>query len=242
MYGECSTNLINPSFKYNCPYTGPAKELDAEGLEILRRNCPAFDYTTKTCCDKDQLKTFDSSIKTAANFIKRCPSCYDNFVKIMCGFPCHPEQSNFVNVTGILKDKKGNKGCCSLITFIFFNLYIYFIKLLTIFISISHFTGKDYVNSIEVYATNNLLNGTYNSCSKVSMPSSGQLVMDVMCGSNGASRCDFRKFFQFLGDASTGFVPFEIKYIPTDKPVGNFKPFDEPITPCSKGLSVSFIL
>nr|XP_034176148.1 NPC intracellular cholesterol transporter 1 isoform X4 [Osmia lignaria] len=98
--------------------------------------------------------------------------------------------------------------------------------------------GKKYVNKIEVYITNKYLEGTFNSCSKVSVPSTGQLAMDIMCGVWGASRCTPMKWFHYMGDAeNNGYVPFQITYKNTDEPVGNFTPVDPIVTPCSKALN-----
>lgn len=102
------------------------------------------------------------------------------------------------------------------------------------------FTGKKYVNKIDVFITNKYLEGTFNSCSKVSVPSTGQLAMDIMCGIWGASRCTPMKWFHYMGDAeNNGYVPFQITYKNTDVPVGNFTPVDPIVTPCSKALNVS---
>lgn len=74
----------------------------------------------------------------------------------------------------------------------------------------------------------------------MSVPSTGQLALDLMCGEWGASRCTPLKWFHFMGDAANNiYVPFQITYVNTDKPVGSFVPLDPVITPCSKALNVS---
>jgi hypothetical protein len=35
------------------------------------------------------------------------------------------------------------------------------------------------------------------------------------------------------------FVPFQITYIETDKPIGKYVPMNPSVTPCNKGISVS---
>ena len=97
-----------------------------------------------------------------------------------------------------------------------------------------------YINKIDVYVTNKYLNGTYKSCSKVSVPSTGQLALDLMCGNLGASRCSPIKWFHYMGDAANNlYVPFQITYIPTDDAIYGYEPMDPDITPCSKPLNVS---
>ncbi|EFN66499.1 Niemann-Pick C1 protein [Camponotus floridanus] len=99
-------------------------------------------------------------------------------------------------------------------------------------------SGKEYVNGIDVFITNKYLEGTFNSCNKVSVPSTGQLALDLMCGEWGASRCTPLKWFHYMGDAENNiYVPFQITYKNTDEPVGSFIPLDPLITPCSKALN-----
>ncbi|XP_033197934.1 Niemann-Pick type C-1a isoform X5 [Bombus vancouverensis nearcticus] len=95
-----------------------------------------------------------------------------------------------------------------------------------------------YVNGIDIYITNKYMEGTFNSCNKVSVPSTGQLAMDLMCGIWGASRCTTLKWFHYMGDAANNqYVPFQITYKNTDEPVGSFIPVDPKITPCNKALN-----
>lgn len=95
-----------------------------------------------------------------------------------------------------------------------------------------------YINGIDIYITNKYLEGTFNSCNKVSVPSTGQLALDLMCGEWGASRCTPLKWFHYMGDAVDNlYVPFQITYKNTDEPVGPFIPLDPLITPCSKALN-----
>ncbi|XP_043485324.1 NPC intracellular cholesterol transporter 1 isoform X2 [Leptopilina heterotoma] len=200
-YGEC--NLDDFHRKQNCPNTGPAQPLDQEGQNLLRKHCPhMMQNEVKTCCDTNQLKTLDNNINLAANFLQRCPSCLDNLVKHFCEFTCSPQQSTFINVTEILKNKN----------------------------------NTSYINGIEVYITNKYINGTFNSCNKVSVPSTGQLALDMMCGDWGASRCSAKRWFDFLGDASNIYVPFQITYKTVDHNEDGFEPMDPKVTPCSQPL------
>ncbi|KAL6430199.1 hypothetical protein ACFW04_007740 [Cataglyphis niger] len=98
--------------------------------------------------------------------------------------------------------------------------------------------GVQYVDGIDLYITNKYLEGTFNSCNKVSVPSTGQLALDIMCGEWGASRCTPLKWFHFMGDAENNiYVPFQITYKNTDEPIGPFIPVDPAITPCNKALN-----
>ncbi|EFN76828.1 NPC intracellular cholesterol transporter 1 isoform X4 [Harpegnathos saltator] len=96
----------------------------------------------------------------------------------------------------------------------------------------------EYINGVDVYITNKYLEGTFNSCNKVSLPSTGLLALDLMCGDWGASRCTALKWFHFMGDAANNaYVPFQITYVNTDGPVNSFEPLDPQVTPCNKALN-----
>nr|CAD7194279.1 unnamed protein product [Timema douglasi] len=98
--------------------------------------------------------------------------------------------------------------------------------------------GKEFVNALELYATDTYISGTYNSCKQVSVPSTGQLALDLMCGDWGASRCSPMKWFTFMGDAHNNpYTPFQITYVPTNTPVAEFIPLDPVITPCNESVS-----
>lgn len=102
------------------------------------------------------------------------------------------------------------------------------------------FTGTQFISAIDVYVTNKFIQGTYNSCKDVSVPSTGQLALDIMCGEYGAAKCTPMRWFHYMGDAANNaFVPFQITYVNTSGPVGNFTPMDPLITPCSKAVDVS---
>lgn len=77
---------------------------------------------------------------------------------------------------------------------------------------------------------------------QVSVPSTGQLALDLMCGEWGASRCSAAKWFKYMGDAETNtYVPFQINYLAqsSSQPVNGHIPLDPIVTPCSEALDVS---
>lgn len=81
-----------------------------------------------------------------------------------------------------------------------------------------------------------VISATFNSCKQVSNPSTGTMVMDLMCGSWGAYRCTSSKWYQFMGTKSN-FVPFQINYRNQTKP--GFINLNPPTIPCSKSIDVS---
>lgn len=104
-----------------------------------------------------------------------------------------------------------------------------------------YFSDKEYVLAIELYITNDYLYGTYDSCKQVSMPSTGQPALDLMCPPYGAAGCTALRWFRFMGTASpeNPFVPFQITYVNTDKQIGKYQPLNSTVVPCNQGIDVS---
>lgn len=76
---------------------------------------------------------------------------------------------------------------------------------------------------------------------QVSVPSTGQLALDLMCGDWGASRCSPAKWFKYMGDAENNpYVPFQINYVAQNNSelVNGYIPLDPKVTPCSEALDV----
>ncbi|XP_046672378.1 NPC intracellular cholesterol transporter 1 isoform X2 [Homalodisca vitripennis] len=204
-YGECNTD--KQSHKQNCPYTGPGKEMtNPASLSILRKWCPHLaegNGSINLCCDDAQLKTMDSNIKLAANFLARCPSCLTNLLAHICDFTCAPDQSRFVNVTE------------TAVTAL----------------------GKTVITGIDVYISESYMSGVFNSCIQVSVPSTGNLALELMCGQWGASRCTPRKWFDYMGDpALNTYVPFKVAYVSvpsTNASIDGFQVLNPEIRACN---------
>ncbi|XP_065341040.1 NPC intracellular cholesterol transporter 1 homolog 1b-like [Cloeon dipterum] len=98
--------------------------------------------------------------------------------------------------------------------------------------------GKVAVYEINVYLTSRYMNETFEACSEVIMPSSGQLALDASCGIWGAKQCTPQRMFDFLGDHTNNpFVPFQINYLPMDEPEGEYVPLDPYTARCSEAFS-----
>ncbi|CAL8075262.1 unnamed protein product [Calicophoron daubneyi] len=92
--------------RYNA-YDGPPKPLtDPEARDTLAKLCPLQSKSgspPEVCCDKEQLKFFSSSAKTAYELLRRCPSCWANFRMLLCAMTCDADHSNFI--TPYVKNK-----------------------------------------------------------------------------------------------------------------------------------------
>ncbi|XP_034472622.1 NPC intracellular cholesterol transporter 1 [Drosophila innubila] len=97
-----------------------------------------------------------------------------------------------------------------------------------------------YITSIDLHITEGYINKTYKSCSQVSVPQTGQLALDLMCGAYPASRCSPTKWFTYMGDKQNNYyVPFQITYVQhqTNSTKDGFTPADPKTTPCDKAVN-----
>ncbi|XP_055614441.1 NPC intracellular cholesterol transporter 1, partial [Uranotaenia lowii] len=100
-------------------------------------------------------------------------------------------------------------------------------------------TNNSYITEVDLHIMEQYMNGTYESCSQVSIPSANKLALDLMCGTWGASRCSARKWFEYMGHKEGNtYVPFQINYIPHTSPadVDPFEPLSPRVVPCSEKL------
>ncbi|XP_033220867.1 NPC intracellular cholesterol transporter 1 [Belonocnema kinseyi] len=194
----------------NCPYTGPAKPLDMDGQKLLQKHCPHM--------MKDS---------------------YEGLTNTCCDTKQLQTLDTNINLAANFL-----KRCPSCLD----NLVKHFCEFTcsphqATFIKVTDVkhdseTNTSYVNGIDVYITNKYLNGTFNSCNKVSVPSTGQLALDMMCGEWGASRCSAKRWYDYMGDAAHNlYVPFQITYKAVDQEENGFQPLDPEITPCNKALN-----
>ena len=101
------------------------------------------------------------------------------------------------------------------------------------------------MDEIDLYVTEDYLNGTYESCKNVLMPSTGQKAIDLMCGQWGAVKCSPYRWFQHMGDDKPGGedrIPFQMNYKlikSSDVIKAEIKPLNPLITPCSQSVDVS---
>ncbi|KAK9371028.1 sterol-sensing domain of SREBP cleavage-activation-domain-containing protein [Lipomyces kononenkoae] len=90
-----------------CPYNGAAVKPDDSTRAQLVDICGPSWASSKVCCDSDQLDNLQVNLKKAENLISSCPACQANFVEFFCSFTCSPNQSQFVNVTGLGRATSG---------------------------------------------------------------------------------------------------------------------------------------
>ncbi|VDH98572.1 Hypothetical predicted protein [Mytilus galloprovincialis] len=98
MRGECGND------KLSCAYDGPPSPLiNPEAVGILNQYCPFMvpGDQPSTCCNADQVFTFNKIFGFVKEEFTRCPVCFDNFISMFCLLVCSSYQSTLAsaNVT-----------------------------------------------------------------------------------------------------------------------------------------------
>ncbi|CAG2056079.1 unnamed protein product, partial [Timema podura] len=158
-YGQCNTDT-STGHSQNCLYDGPAKPLDKIGKVILQKWCPHLLPSNG-----------DEPVSTCCN-TKQLQNL-DTSITMAAGF-IQRCPACMRNLARHLCDMTCSPSQSR-------------------FINVTEVEkskeGKEFVNALELYVTDTYISGTYNSCKQVSVPSTGQLALDLMCGDWGASRC-----------------------------------------------------
>ncbi|KAG5683688.1 hypothetical protein PVAND_012954 [Polypedilum vanderplanki] len=211
-YGICDRVKEYNSVKIkNCAYDGPPKKLDSNGVFALNEWC-------------SHLREDDDDVYT----------CCDN-EQLYALNENIKQASNLLNRCPACM-KNFAKHICD---YICSPRHGEFINVLKKKQSISK-PNKEYIDEIDLFVTEDYLNGTYDSCKNVLMPSTGQKVMDMMCGGFPASKCSPMRWFQHMGDVNVAQIPFQINYIPQKSLMtsdNKFKPMNPKIIPCNESFN-----
>lgn len=100
----------------------------------------------------------------------------------------------------------------------------------------THESGR-YVESVDFRIDQKHIEGVYDSCKGIVLPSSGKYVMDIACGNWESTRCTAERWFTYLGDAVDNvYVPFTIEYHLEENPE---KRYNQDVLPCSEAYDGS---
>ncbi|KAL1139914.1 hypothetical protein AAG570_006891, partial [Ranatra chinensis] len=208
-YGQCNTDAHG--LIQNCPYTGPAKSLvDPEGEALLKKWCPHF-YNNISQSGHPLTCCDTKQLKTLDSQVKLADSFLNR---------CPSCMQNFLGYI------------CDMTCTPHQSQYVNVTQ------TERDENGTEFITGIELFITEDYISGTFNSCIQVSMPSTGQLALDLMCGSWGASRCSPKRWFTFMGNPDDNpYAPFQITFTSTNEPVGEFMPLNPTVIPCSVGIN-----
>ncbi|BES94988.1 niemann-pick [Nesidiocoris tenuis] len=207
-YGECDATTAGP---LNCVYDGAPKPLDdTKAIAILNNWCPEL------------------TVPNAAGTVETCCdanqiSALDRQVRLAV---------NFLNrCPSCLKNLLTHicNSACSPNQAAYMNV--------TESRPSDTVPGNLTVTSVDLHMSNEFLQGVYDSCKQVFVPSTGQLAMDLMCGAYGASRCNPLRWFSFMGDPDRNpYIAFHMNIVNTSSAVGPYQPFNKHVYPCNVGI------
>ncbi|XP_039499323.1 NPC intracellular cholesterol transporter 1 homolog 1b [Drosophila santomea] len=72
--------------------------------------------------------------------------------------------------------------------------------------------NEEYVEYIDYRITDDTVSRIYNSCIEIQHTQTGRPAMDLGCGSYNAKTCSYRRWYEFMGDVTGDYVPFQINY------------------------------
>lgn len=98
-----------------------------------------------------------------------------------------------------------------------------------------NFKNVSYINGIRVYTNEEYLNGTFEACKQILMPSTGQLVMDLFCGSWGALKCTAKRWYEYMGTMENNeHIPFQTDYATNTDSNAKYILWKPPFYKCSE--------
>lgn len=103
----------------------------------------------------------NDNIERAAFILSHCPSCFHNFLQPICEMTCSSKQSNFLKVQTIEQDNDSGKKS-------FYSIELNYAQIFFCIKLLFKLGQKPYVTNIDFSITYDYLNGTFQSCSKVS--------------------------------------------------------------------------
>ncbi|XP_057672908.1 NPC intracellular cholesterol transporter 1 homolog 1b-like [Diorhabda carinulata] len=210
--------LLSPIVSARCRIYGICNT-DERGLS---QNCIVYDDDIDSGIEPRPFNASDENYEKAIEIIKnRCPFFVDDDDTVM-DLCCDTSQvmkleEGFVNMVPFQR--------CSTCTINLQHVYCQFtcspnqLEFVKSFEPGWNPTYGLYAKSLDIYASEEMMNTTYNSCKDVSMPSTGEPVMASTCGSWGAIWCNPLRWFSFMNDPSNMAAPFKINYIPVGKEV-----------------------
>ncbi|XP_021559385.1 NPC1-like intracellular cholesterol transporter 1 [Neomonachus schauinslandi] len=93
------------------------------------------------------------------------------------------------------------------------------------------------VVAYEAFYQSSFAQRTYDSCSRVRIPSAATLAVGTMCGVYGSALCNAQRWLNFQGDTGNGLAPLDITFHllePGQAPGSGMQPLSTDIRPCNE--------
>ncbi|XP_066258560.1 NPC intracellular cholesterol transporter 1 homolog 1b-like [Euwallacea similis] len=98
-------------------------------------------------------------------------------------------------------------------------------------------TNAEYVSTLYAYSKNETINAIYDSCKDVSLPSTGERVMQSACGNYGAIWCNAKRWFEYMNEPTENpFSPFKIIF---EEDVNGTSPLSFDVLQCQEAYENS---
>lgn len=96
-----------------------------------------------------------------------------------------------------------------------------------------------YIKAVDYFITPTFVNGMFNSCKDVQIPSANMKALSMVCGTT-AAKCTPKIWVDYMGDIQNGQTPFPINFTIVNDPVKEYNetffPMNATIIPCSKAV------
>lgn len=113
-------------------------------------------------------------------------------------------------------------------------------------VAVNNGTGeeKEYVAKADVYIMDHYAQSTFASCENVVSGMTNGPIFDFFCGKWKKAGCNYIRWFEFVGRASTGVLSIDANFFfthPGESYKAGMQPFDFNTTKCSEPANVSLI-
>ncbi|XP_018008621.1 NPC intracellular cholesterol transporter 1 isoform X3 [Hyalella azteca] len=204
-YGQCGQNPAT-SLPSNCPYSGPPKPLPPEMTPVLAAVCPELVH---------EIGVHNGSVSTCCSREQVLSLQTQTAAGVALLQRCPACLRNFKLAYCYLTCAPDHSNYMSVGT-----------------TATAPDTNKTVITELDFSMSESFADGVFDSCKDVSMPSTNEKVMSIMCGPWGSYYCTPQRWFEFMGSTSNGVAPFTIKYNFVNGTQDNS--FSRPIVPCDQ--------
>ncbi|KAL5014594.1 hypothetical protein ScPMuIL_008864 [Solemya velum] len=100
--------------------------------------------------------------------------------------------------------------------------------------------NRTYIKSVDYFITPTFVDGMFNACKDVQVPSANMKALGMVCGTT-AAKCTPKIWVDYMGNIQNGQTPFTLNFTITNQNVTDynetFYPMNHTIIPCSKAIS-----
>lgn len=214
-YDECGMNPFTHR-KANCPYSGRAKQLSAANTKVLAAICPEL---------VQDIGLRNGSAATCCSATQITSLSTQMAVGLGLLQRCPSCVRNFRLTYCYMTCGPHQSNYMNVAN-----------------TTINPSNNKTVITQLNFTMSESFAEGVYDSCKDVSMPSTNEKAMSVMCGPWGSYYCNADRWFNYMGSTKNGYAPFQIDYLfvnvsNEDAASDAKQPFTEEFIPCDQSSS-----